>query len=483
MAGRHDGTTAGTRAAATTPGSARLLATLLLAASTVPASARAQTPIAAPAAVSLPAASPDAARPQSIAVDSFRGNGRLPVLGSRDLETAQPDIVRAVITIHGRDRDAASYDRIARDGLARAGAAGIGTLLLTPRFADDGDPDLARDTLRWHGNDWMEGGLADGPAALGSFEALDAILARLSDRKLFPALRTIVLAGHSGGAQLVQRYAVLGHMPKLLTAKGLQVRFLVANPSSYSYFTADRPTQDGGFAPFPLDQCHRFDDWKYGMHALPDYADGASGAVLEQDYVQRDVTYLLGTADTDPSLDALDRSCAAEAQGPNHLIRGRDFVRYLRLRHPIGLNQYEYDIAGVGHDAQAMLTSDCALATIYDAPLCGHVPPPVAARTTAPALTLPHAPRRPRPAPPMHVVRPLPPPPPPPRRHPVEHAAAAQPGWDWQPGGWNWNGEAYVWMPGRRVRRSVPQPVFMPPLWQFDGAGWVWVPAHWRNAR
>ena len=45
---------------------------------------------------------------------------------------------------------------------------------------------------------WEGGDPAEGPTDASSFDALDAILARLADKRLFPALRAVVIAGHSG---------------------------------------------------------------------------------------------------------------------------------------------------------------------------------------------------------------------------------------------------------------------------------------------
>ena len=70
---------------------------------------------------------------------------------------------------------------------------------------------MPAETLRWGHFGWEAGDDAHGPAPISSFAALDAILARLADRASFPALKTVVIAGHSGGGQLVQRYAVAGH--------------------------------------------------------------------------------------------------------------------------------------------------------------------------------------------------------------------------------------------------------------------------------
>lgn len=382
--------------------------------------------------------------PQPLTVFAPGGSGRLLLYVSRDWSVPQPDIVRAVITVHGEHRDADRYDAIARDALARAGAAGQGTLLVTPRFAGGAAPDeAAPDRLRWPGNGWMDGAASADPSAVSSFAALDAIVARLSDRVLFPRLHEIVLVGHSAGGQLVQHYAVLGHGEARAAAVGIAMRHVVANPSSYAYFSPDRPTADGHFVPYPVDVCPDFDRWKYGMQELPSYAGDARPADLERDYVRRDVTILLGALDTDPELRALDHSCAAEAQGESHAARGHDFFRYLQSRHPTDLRQRLHDVAGVGHDAAAMLTSACALAAIYDTPPCAG-PASVAAM---PAASDPSPAASPPPVPPRVAIEPVP-------RH---RAGPARPsgrvGGIWQPGGWVWTGLDYVRAPGHWLRR------------------------------
>ncbi len=169
-----------------------------------------------------------------LAVIDGRGSGELALQLSRDWSVPQPDIVRAVITIHGEHRDARAYGRIASDALATAGASGRGTLLVTPRFPAGGPPSL----LRWPGAGWIDGQAASAPAALSSFEAMDALIDRLADRARFPSLRSIVLVGHSAGAQFMQRYAVLGRGEARAALAGIAMRHVIANPSSYAYFAA-----------------------------------------------------------------------------------------------------------------------------------------------------------------------------------------------------------------------------------------------------
>jgi hypothetical protein len=83
------------------------------------------------------------------------------------------------------------------------------------------------------------------------------------------------------------------------------------------------------------------------------------------------VIYLLGTADTDPNHPALDKSCMAEAQGPNRYARGHAYFAALQNRYGTALRQAVYDVPGIGHDGDAMLTSACGLAALFDLPGCG----------------------------------------------------------------------------------------------------------------
>lgn len=304
---------------------------------------------------------------QRMTVATAAGQGVLPLYLSRDWERPLPDVTRAVLVIHGRLRNADVYWRSAKAAAAAAGPAAGTTLLIVPQFLasiDIGARALNPDTLHWSQEGWMGGEPAQGPAPLSSFDALDAIVARLVDRARFPNLREIVVAGHSGGAQVVQRYAVLNHSGAALAQAGTALRYVVANPSSYAYFDALRP-EAGGFAPYPATECPGFNDWKYGLQKLPPYAPGVPDIALEARYASRRVIYLLGQDDTNPNHPALDKTCMAEAQGPYRLARGRAYVAYLRGRHVQSLNQALVEVPGVGHDGDAMLTSPGGLAALF----------------------------------------------------------------------------------------------------------------------
>ena len=282
------------------------------------------------------------------------GLGELSLGLSQDWKRPLPQVQRALIVIHGRLRNAQTYLHSAEQAASQAGQLST-TLVIAPQFLNESDGTrnaLSDSVLRWHANDWMAGDPAVSPAPLSSYAALDQILERLSDRKRFPALREVVIAGHSGGAQVVQRYALTTQADKALQADGIKVRYVVANPSSYAYFNAQRPIPT-----FDAANCPGFNTWKYGLKELPAYAEGQKHRQLEQAYVERDITYLLGAKDTDPNHPALDKSCEAEAQGAFRLERGKNYFEYLTQRHPQGLNQRLVEVPGVGHNGDQMFTS------------------------------------------------------------------------------------------------------------------------------
>ncbi|NPT53101.1 alpha/beta hydrolase [Paraburkholderia elongata] len=307
------------------------------------------------------------------AIDTPEGQAEFPLYLSKDWNVAQPQVTRAVIVIHGKLRNADVYFRTAQNARDAAHVDADSTLLIAPQFLATLDTrvhDEPADLLRWTGDAWMGGEAARAPLPISSYEVLDTIVTRLADRKLFPNLRHVVFAGHSGGGQVVQRYAVAARNIDVLTNEGIDVRYLVASPSTYAYFDAQRPNAQGVAAPFDAAQCAGFNQWKYGMDNRPPYLDDRSPAQLEATYASRRIDYLVGGADDDPQQSALDKTCAAEAQGPQRVARAEAYYRYIQARHTEGLKQSFHIVPGVGHDGARMLTSVCALSAMFDTQGC-----------------------------------------------------------------------------------------------------------------
>ncbi|MEX3984805.1 hypothetical protein AB4Y45_38230 [Paraburkholderia sp. EG287A] len=301
-------------------------------------------------------------------VVTAQGSGSVPMFVGGC--TANERATRALVVLHGRLRDADAYLRSTLRARAASSAHDDDTLVVVPQFLASADVEHHRapaHLLHWEWTAWMGGADARGPAPLSSFDALDALVAQLADRARYPALCEIVIAGHSGGAQVAHRYAILSAAPERCAQRGVTLRFVIANPSSWVYFDSLRPQPDGGFAPAGHTACPDVDDWKYGMRKLPRYAAAMhDAATLERRYLEREVVYLAGERDCDPVHPALDRSCAASAQGPHRLARARAYFAYLGARHP-QLRHTWFEVPGAGHNAEAMFLSGPGIRALFGA--------------------------------------------------------------------------------------------------------------------
>lgn len=306
-----------------------------------------------------------AVAPTMIPVPYEGGMALFPVYTSIDWTQPHPEVTRAVLIFHGLLRNADNYFAAGMKAREAAGPAGANSVVIAPQFLADFDilaHTLPAATLGWNYDRWARGEPALTPAPLSGFDAVDAVLAHLADRHLFPRLETVVIAGFSAGAQIVQRYAVVGRGEAALTKAGISTHYVVSDPSSFLYFTPDRPV--------PNPSCKTENTWHYGFGAgAPPYVQGAP-AELEARYASRNVTYLMGMSDTDPNHPVLDKSCAGEAQGPQRFARGHAYFAMMQSRHPTGLNQRLIDVPGIAHEGAKMFNSACGLAALFGKPGC-----------------------------------------------------------------------------------------------------------------
>ncbi|MFW7354652.1 MAG: alpha/beta hydrolase [Brucella sp.] len=299
------------------------------------------------------------------------GKVEVPIAMSKDWTTPQVGVTRAIIVIHGWPRrDLGAGEHAAKV----AGPAALATIVITPQFVTAKDVaahQLPSNTLRWGENAWQKGEPSDDETATSSFQVVDEIFRHLADRSIFPNLHMIVLAGHSAGGQFVQRYAAVGRGEAKFAAP-IQVRYVVANPASYLYFTSDRPNAHGsGFVKTNSGSCPLSNTWPYSVQSgVPGYAlPLLPVADLAKRYLHRDVVYLLGAADNDPKSDGSDLTCAGEAEGATRLTRGLAYNAYVHMLDP-STKQRVVEVLGVGHKSYAMYASTCGLSVLFDEPGC-----------------------------------------------------------------------------------------------------------------
>jgi len=332
----------------------KMVAVVIAMAALVPQHVAATTP--APGSTTPPNLGSGQLANRQFLVRTSQGDGIALYFGNGSLD-GDREMTRAIIIVHGVLRNADYYYETGQLVLARAHAEK--TLLIAPQFVEAGDlkgHTVPPNTLRWD-DEWPGGSAATAPAPISTYSVFDAMLLQLANRTRFPHLRSIVIIGHSAGGQIVQRYAVVGWGPSLASPSRVAVHLVVANPSSYLYFDDFRPERHPN--------CARFDRWRYGFIGSPSYVRGTP-AQLEHRYVARHVTYLLGTADTNPREWDLDTTCGGEAQGPYRFARGKAYIQYIEARHPQGSAQDFAFVRGVGHDNRKMFTSACGIATIFD---------------------------------------------------------------------------------------------------------------------
>jgi pimeloyl-ACP methyl ester carboxylesterase len=314
------------------------------------------------------------------------GHGaRSMVYRSYSLSQPNPRIRRALVMVHGTLRNGDLYFETAT-GAAFFAHALDDTLVIAPAFRSaDGDckDRLSPREVSWscHGDSWRSGGKAASDPQLTSFDFMDEIVRRLADRRPFPNLKTLVIAGHSAGGQFVARYQMANRVDGKV---GLAIRYVVSNPSSYAWPDASRPLPEGDadparavlgwdketahtdfrYGPFAeAAKVKEYDLWPYGLEQRrTGYTASMSDAQLKAQLAARPTTYLLSQVDTLP-LGGFDDSDEAMAQGATRRARGEAFVRYIQTA--LHANARAQIVEECGHNARCVFTDTEALKVIF----------------------------------------------------------------------------------------------------------------------
>ena len=310
------------------------------------------------------------------------GPARSMVFANYSLDAPNPAITRALVMIHGASRNANHYFETAMAAGFLAGAI-ENTVIVSPSFIADPDKPQPNEVL-WpnRGDTWRSGGMAPAIPTLSSFDFVDAILRKLADKKNFPNLTKIVVAGHSAGGQYVSRYQMANKVHGTL---GVAVTYVVANPSSYAWPSAIRPLPAGDadpakgaqealgpdqekvhtdftYGPFDAAKAPTFNQWPAGLEKRSGYTAQMSDDQLKKNLVERPATFLLGQVDVLP-LGGFDASPNAMAQGPTRRARGEAFVKY--IAQTLGAKHEAVIVPECGHNDRCIFTTNIVFPLIF----------------------------------------------------------------------------------------------------------------------
>jgi pimeloyl-ACP methyl ester carboxylesterase len=292
-----------------------------------------------------------------------------------------------MIMVHGTNRNADHYFSTATAAAFLAHALDD-AMVVSPRIASAAGncrDALEPNEISWSctGDSWRSGGVAASHKDLTSFDFMDAIVKRLADKKVFPNLGAIVVAGHSAGGQFVARYQMSN---RVHDTAGVPISYVVANPSSYAWPAATRPlavddaapanAQLGwkeetphtkfSFGPFDASGCQNYDKWPAGLEQRTSgYTAGQSDDQLKKQLVSRPTTFLLSQVDTLP-LGGFDSSCPAMAQGATRRARGEAYVKFVNEQ--LGAKHKVLIIPECGHNDRCVYTTDSVFPVIFPKP-------------------------------------------------------------------------------------------------------------------
>lgn len=290
-------------------------------------------------------------------VNLGEGSSRGLIYRTFSLTSRNEKITRALVVIHGANRDADNYFRTSLAAAFLADAL-EDTVVIAPRVASAAGSchdALAAGEVSWNCSLWRSGGNAASDGKLTSFDFVDQILRQLAKKTIFPNLKTIVVAGHSAGGQFVTRYEMANRVHETL---GVPVSYVVSNPSSYAWLDSTRPTGE-------VTSCTNYDRWPYGMQNITGYASRQTAEELKKQLASRPTTYLLGEIDILP-LGGFDSSCSAMAQGPTRLARGQAFARLVAEK--LNVKSQVTIVPLCGHNARCMFTAEVALPLLFPKP-------------------------------------------------------------------------------------------------------------------
>ena len=267
------------------------------------------------------------------------------------LENAEWEKLKyAVIVVHGANRDADNYYNWLLSALTNNGLL-ENTILISPEFISS--TGATTDDLYWN-SDWREGQKSTSNAKISSFEAIDALLNRLSDKTVFPVLEKVIVTGHSSGALFTQVYGATNVTES--SSNHLSFDYVVAN-SQYFYYPDNQRYNEQNNQFYTPTGCGTYNHWPLGYAGAPSYVTTRTETEIDANLLGRNFTYFLGNGTgSDSALNTSD--CGAVLLGSSRLKRGEHIYNWLQTQYSGQNSSTKVIVNGIGHDGQGMYQSN-----------------------------------------------------------------------------------------------------------------------------
>ncbi|RDW89749.1 hypothetical protein BP6252_01781 [Coleophoma cylindrospora] len=291
------------------------------------------------------------------------------------------NVKRAVVVLHGLGRDPGTYMSNMLSALSQV-PSGTGptfknTQIIAPYFPNGDDKNYGypwntsapaggygsySDALVWQGSGWASGENNQYPRlqiATSSYDVLDQIIKYFGNSTRYPNLNQVVVAGHSLGAQMTQRYAAVGNSLASSLPSKLRVTYWVGNPNSFVWLNSSRPIDTSS--------CSTYDDWRDGLSNYdPTYGAtlvAKGDAAVLANYNSRSIAYARGLQD----LGDDSSGCEPGTTGVNRNERFFNFINWFPPQCASASDAAcdTIDYINTGHDAGAMFASQAGLARLF----------------------------------------------------------------------------------------------------------------------
>ena len=238
------------------------------------------------------------------------------------------DVRGAIITTHGNSRNADDY----YEKMISVVSSQISTdeiMVLAPKFVTNYEKTYDTDWY-WNTTSWkwgMQSYNSPHGENVSSFEVIDSILSKLSNKQFFRQLSDVIITGHSSGAAFVHMFSF--SKPNNYF-KELNIHFAIVNNQ---YFTHPEPTRmypNGSLA--ILDDCDGYNDWPYGLEKLNPYMDLIGKINAKNNFISNKVDYFI--AENDIDLDGITSGCQYETLGANRFEKTVNYITYLDAIYP-----------------------------------------------------------------------------------------------------------------------------------------------------